>query len=171
VRFRALVGLTVIWVLMWGDPSVANVLSGLLLALLVTRLSRLPVPRTRARYSPVGCLRLLLWFARELLLSACQVAWQAVRPGPQPANSIIAVTLRTDSDLTLTIVALTVCAIPGSLVLEVRRSTGTLFIHVLGVSGADGLERARRSVRTAERRVVDAIGTREDRRLLREGNP
>lgn len=171
MRLRALAGLTVIWILMWGNLSVANVLSGLLLAVLLTRFSRLPAPRVAARYSPLGCLRLLVWFLWELLVSAAQVAWQAVRPGPQPANSIIAVTLRTDSDLTLTFVALTVSAIPGSLVLEVRRSTGTLFIHVLGVSDPAGLARARRSVLTAERRVIEALGTRADRRLLRKESP
>ncbi|MFD0657336.1 Na+/H+ antiporter subunit E [Thermocatellispora tengchongensis] len=120
---------------------------------------------------PWHCLRLFAWFVADMASSAANVAWQAVRPGPQPPNAVIAVTLRTRSDLTMTITALALCAVPGSLITEVRRSTATLYIHVLGVRAESELERVRRGVLALERRVIRALGNAEDRRLLAEEGP
>ncbi|GAA5081694.1 Na+/H+ antiporter subunit E [Thermocatellispora tengchongensis] len=166
-----LITLTALWVLLWGNVSVANIVSGLVLAAGLTRLSRLPPTGGGARVSPWHCLRLFAWFVADMASSAANVAWQAVRPGPQPPNAVIAVTLRTRSDLTMTITALALCAVPGSLITEVRRSTATLYIHVLGVRAESELERVRRGVLALERRVIRALGNAEDRRLLAEEGP
>jgi multicomponent Na+:H+ antiporter subunit E len=50
------------------------------------------------------------------------------------------------------------CLIPGSLVVEARRSTHTLFLHVLDVGDLAGVERFRRSVLDQEARLVRALG-------------
>ncbi|RBQ15637.1 Na+/H+ antiporter subunit E [Spongiactinospora rosea] len=158
------VGMAVIWVLLWGNLSFANVLSGLAVGLLVAALSRLPHVGAGARVRIGGCLRLLGWFVLDMARSGTRVGWQALRPGPPPVNAVIAVALRTQSDLTMVFTALALSALPGSLVVEVRRSRQTLYVHVLGVDEQGGLDKARQDALDLEKRVIRAIGTADDRR-------
>jgi multicomponent Na+:H+ antiporter subunit E len=72
---------------------------------------------------------------------------------------VIEVDLRTHSDLILTVVAEIVSLVPGSLVVEARRSTHTLFLHVLDARDQAGVDRMRRQVYRLERRVELAFGT------------
>jgi multicomponent Na+:H+ antiporter subunit E len=51
-----------------------------------------------------------------------------------------------------------VSLVPGSLVVEARRSTHTLFLHVLDVGDMAGVESMRSQVLALERRVVLACG-------------
>ncbi|MDF5756027.1 Na+/H+ antiporter subunit E [Spongiactinospora sp. TRM90649] len=157
------VGMAVVWVLLWGSPTPANVLSGLAVGVLVTGLSRLPVVGAGARPRLGGCLRLLGWFTMDVARSGARVAWQAVRPGPPPVNAMIAVPLRTTSDLTMVVTAMALSALPGSLVIEVRRSNQTLYVHVLGIEEQGGLDKARADALALEKRVIRAIGTAHDR--------
>ena len=73
-----------------------------------------------------------------------------------------AVNLRTPSDFVLTVVAEMTCLIPGSVVVEARRSTHTLFIHVLDVDDLEAVERFKQSVLDQEARVVRALGRHVD---------
>ncbi|MCG5215785.1 Na+/H+ antiporter subunit E [Streptosporangium sp. KLBMP 9127] len=166
MRPAPIIGLAAIWVLMWGNLSVANVLSGVLVAVLITWLTRLPRVGGDARIAPWGCVRLLGWFLADMVISSSRVAWQAVRPGPPPVCAVIAVTLRSRSDLTMTVTALTLSAVPGSLVVEVRRSAGILYLHVLGVDREHDLEHTRLGVLALEARVIRAIGSGEERGRL-----
>lgn len=168
-KVAQIVLLAALWVLVWGDPSAANALAGLLLGSLLVLGLPLPSPQRRLRVSLWHSLRLLAWFLVELVSSAGTVAWRAVRVGRPPVNAVVSVTLRTRSDRTLTVVALAITAIPGSLVLEVRRSTATLYMHVLDPREGDVREAIQRDLLDLERRVIRAMGNEEDRRLLREG--
>lgn len=168
MKLLQVVTLAALWVLLWGDLSVANVLAGLLLGSVLVWSFRLPKVARGARVNPWYCLRLLVWFLGDLIVSAVNVAWLAVRVGRPPVNAVLAVTLRTHADLTMTVVALTLSAAPGNLVIEVRRSTGTLYMHVLGIGDPSAIERVRQGVLDLEKRVIKAIGDQEDRRLLEE---
>ena len=99
-----LVWLVLVWILLWGTWSWANVLSGLLVALAVTVLLPLPAVVGGLRVRPLPLLGFLGHFLLDLTLSGAQVAWQALRPGRQRQSAIVRVRLRTDSDLLLTII-------------------------------------------------------------------
>jgi multicomponent Na+:H+ antiporter subunit E len=58
----------------------------------------------------------------------------------------------------MTVVAEMTCLIPGSLVIEARRSTHTLFLHVLDVGDQAGVESFRQGVLDQEARLVRALG-------------
>ena len=154
--------LVLIWNLLWGTWSWANLISGLLVAGAVTLLVPLPPVTERLRPRPVAVLALLGHFLLDLVVSAVQVAWQAVRPRPERRSAIIVVPLRIDSDLLLTMVAGTLSLIPGSLVLDVDREHRALVVHLLAVRGADDIERERVDVLRMEERVVRAFGTAAD---------
>jgi len=49
--------------------------------------------------------------------------------------------------------------VPGSIVVEAHRLTGTLYLHVLDVATAGGVEAARRSVLDQEERVLRAFAS------------
>lgn len=151
-------GLVLLWMLLWGTWSWANLLSGLLVAVLVLWLLPLPPVVEHARFRPLAVLHLVGWFVWDLVLSSVQVAWLSLRPGPVRA-AVIGVQLRTDSDLLLTLISNTVNLVPGALVLDVDRTSRRLLVHVLLMRDESEVERQRRSVLVVEERVVKAFGS------------
>jgi multicomponent Na+:H+ antiporter subunit E len=157
-----LVWLVLVWILLWGTWSWANLLSGALVALLVTVLLPLPSVTGGTRVRLVPLLRFLGHFVLDLLVSAAQVAWLALRPGRQQRSAIVRVQLRTDSDLLLTMVAEALSLVPGSLVLDLDREERTITVHLLHVRDRDHVERERADVLVVEDRLVRAFGSAED---------
>lgn len=154
--------LTLVWVLMWGDFSVANVLSGMAVAIVVVAAFPLPPIIFGGRIRILPLARLMCWWVADLIAASLQVVRQALRPGEQPRNAVIEVDLRSQSDLYLTLTAELISLIPGSVVIEARRSTRTLFLHVLGVRDNADIERARASALREEQRVVEALASSDE---------
>lgn len=157
-----LVWLVLVWNLLWGTWSWANLLSGLLIALLVTILLPLPPVVGGAHAHPRGLVVFVGQFLFDLVRSAGLVAWQTIRPQGIGHSAIIEVQMRTDSDLLLTIVAEAVTLVPGSLVIDMDREHRTLAIHVLHVKDEAEVERRRQSVLAEEERVVRAFGSPDE---------
>lgn len=153
-----LVWLTVVWVALWGDLSLFNLVSGLLVALLVCLVFPLPPLRMHLRIRPLRLAWLVLRFLADVVMASIQVTWTTLRFDRQPRNAVIEVGLRTPSDFVLTMVAEMSSLVPGSLVVEARRSTHTLFLHVLEARDQAGVDRMRRDIYALERRVVLAFG-------------
>lgn len=158
VQLPVLGWLTLVWVALWGDVSVANVLSGLAVALVVCWVFPLPPLRMNLRVRPVRLGWLVLHFLGDVVAASAQVTWTTVQLHRQPRNAVIEVDLRTRSDFVLTVVAEMVSLVPGSLVVEARRSTHTLFLHVLDARDMAGVHKMRAQVFALERRVVLAFG-------------
>jgi multicomponent Na+:H+ antiporter subunit E len=154
--------LVLVWMLLWGTWSWANLLSGLLVALTV--LALLPLPRVvgGARVRPLPLLAFLGHFVVDLLVSGAEVAWQAVRPGGVHRTAIVQVQLRADSDLLLTMVAEATSLVPGSLVLDLDREQRVMTLHLLPVRDHEDVERKKAHVLVVERRLVRAFGSAAD---------
>jgi multicomponent Na+:H+ antiporter subunit E len=157
-----MVWLVLVWMLLWGTWSWANLLSGALLALVVTVLLPLPPVVGGARVHPVGLLVFVGYFFLDLVRSAALVAWQTIRPGGIRHSAIIRVQLRTDSDLLLTIVAESLTLVPGSVVIDMDRPRRTLALHILHVRDLADVESRRAAVLAEEVRVVRAFGTPDE---------
>ena len=153
------VWLAVIWVLVWGDLSIANVLGGVALAMLVTRLMPLPAVDFHGRIHLPSVLYLLHRFVVDLVVASVQVAYQAFRVGRPPRSAVLAVHLRSHSDLYLTLTAELCSLVPGSIVVEAHRVSGVLYIHVLDVDIAGGVEAARSHVLDTEARILRALAS------------
>ncbi|MBR7672027.1 Na+/H+ antiporter subunit E [Streptomyces daliensis] len=160
-------GLTVLWVLLWGTVSPANVLSGVLVGVIVCVLFPLPPIETQARLRPLGLLRFAGRFVADMAVSSWRLNRYILAPGV-PACAVLGVRMRCPGDLMLTATAVAVSAVPGSTVLEVHRASGTLYLHVMGASEDSERDRARREVLRLERRVVRAFGTRADVEAIEE---
>jgi multicomponent Na+:H+ antiporter subunit E len=158
--------LVLVWNLLWGTWSWANLLSGIVLALAVTTLLPLPPVVGGVRLRPLGLLHFLGHFLLDLVRSAAQVAWLTLRPGGISRSAIIRVQLRTDSDLLLTIISESVTLVPGSIVIDLDREERALVLHILHVDDATGVERRRASVLAEEERVVRAFGSDRDIAVL-----
>lgn len=158
VQPSSLLWLTVVWVALWGDVSFANVLGGLAVALLVMTVFPLPPVRMRLRVRPHWLLWLGVRFVSDVVVASLQVTWLTLTLRGDPRNALIRVRLRTDSELVLTLVGEMTSLVPGSIVVEVRRTTRTLYLHVLDARDEEGIERIRRRTLALERRVVMAIG-------------
>jgi multicomponent Na+:H+ antiporter subunit E len=161
--------LVLVWILLWGTWSWANLLSGLLVALAVTVLLPLPAVAGGIRVRPLSLLGFLGHFLVDLAISGAQVAWQALRPGSQRRSAIVRVELRTDSDLLLTIIAQTLSLVPGSLVLDLDREERSIALHLLHVRDHEHVEREKAGVLATEDRVVRAFGSPEEIAALRYG--
>ena len=164
-----LLWLVLVWNLLWGTWSWANVMSGIVVALVVTLLLPLPPITVGLRLRPVSLLVFAGWFLVDLVISSAQVAWLALRPGSAPRSAIISVQLRTDSDLLLTVLAQTLSLIPGSIVIDLDREHQAIGLHVLGVRTEQDVEAQRRRVLAQEDRVVRAFGGPDDNAALDSG--
>ena len=162
LQLPMLLWLTVVWVALWGDLSLITVLGGLLVATIGSLVFPLPPVRLDVRVRPLPLLWLVVRFAADVVVSSVQVAWVVLRPGRPLRNAVVEVNLRTPSDFVLALVAVMTCLIPGSLVVEARRSTHTLFLHVFNVGDLAGVERFRQSVLGQEKRLVRALGRHVD---------
>jgi multicomponent Na+:H+ antiporter subunit E len=152
-----LLWLTFVWVALWGDLSTANVLGGLATAVAVCLVFPLPPLRMGLHVHPLRLGWLVLHFLADVVAASAQVAWVTMQLHRQPRNAVIEIDLKTRSDFVLTVVAEMVSLVPGSLVVEARRSTHTLFLHVLDAKDMSGVESMRTQVFALERRVVRAL--------------
>lgn len=161
------IGLVLLWMMLWHEASLLSVVSGLLVAIVVMRLFYLPPVELAGRFNVWFAVQYLAYFVWHLGRASWEVAWLAVRPGPPPKTSIIAVKLNTRSDFIMTMVGLTNSLIPGSLVAEIDRFESTLYLHVLNTPTQRELTKMRRDVRTIERLLVCAVGSKEEMRALK----
>ena len=153
--------LTVTWSLLWDHISLFVVLTGVLLSVGVFLVFPLPRIERAGRIRPVALVRLVGRLAVDVVRSSLRVVGLAFSPRT-PRGAIVRVQLRSRSDLVLTLTAELVSLVPGSIVLEVRRASSTLYIHVLDTVEPAALEQAARDVLDAEVRVLRAFGTDEE---------
>ncbi len=158
VQWPAVLWLTVVWMALWGELSLMGVVGGLLVAVAVCLVFPLPTLQMNLRIRPLRLGWLVLRFLADVVLASVQVAWVTLRFHRPPRNAVIEVNLSSPSDFVLTVVAEMVSLVPGSLVVEARRTTHTLFLHVLDAQDQAGIDKMRREVHALERRVVRAFG-------------
>ena len=153
--------LVVIWVALWGQPSLGNVLTGLVVAGGVTWMfpggpGRLPAehegsstrwPRSASARSSPGP-----WWSRPW-----DVAMTVLAPGAEVAEAVVAVPLRSRSPVIATVVANAITLTPGTMTIEGPPGAEyVLFVNVLGLEDPHG--GACRRGRAFERLAVRAFG-------------
>lgn len=168
IELPLMVWLVLVWGALWEDFSPANLVFGLILSVVIVRTFRLPPVRLSGRFDVPRALSFLLWFVWQVIKGSFITLWVAVRQGPKVHNAVVEVPLRTREDLMITAIGHVASLIPGSLVLDVDRRHGTLYLHVLNVKDAKDADRFRADVLEIERRLIFVMGTREEIDLLRD---
>lgn len=155
--------LTAMWVLLWGDLSWGNVIAGLVLALLITWLLPVPRgPRRRLTIRPIALVRLAVLFIYDIFVAAFQIV-RVILTRRTPREAIIRVQTRAHSDGFLAATAGFTALVPGSIVIDAHRLTGTLYVHVFDVGeGQEALDEAHQRVIVQEERILRALGSAEE---------
>jgi multicomponent Na+:H+ antiporter subunit E len=147
----------VVWVLLWGNLSVANVLAGIVLSTLVVVVFPLPPLVVGVRVRPIRLLLLVTRFAFDVVVASLQVAWLAFRPQAPPRSSVVTTQLTTRNQLFQTIVGEMLSLVPGSLVVDIDGDAGLISLHVLGVETQAQAAEHRAEVLALEQRVLGAL--------------
>jgi multicomponent Na+:H+ antiporter subunit E len=139
-RWPTLVALIVMWIALWGDLSLANVLGGAAVAVVVMAFADRVQPRPTQHFNLAAALRYLATFARQLLVANWEVALAVLRPD-DIRPGILAMPLYGASDAVVTLVANSITLTPGTLTLETERrgDVAILYVHALDLSDADGV--------------------------------
>lgn len=153
-----LVWLVVLWMLLWAQFTLLAFLTGLIVAIFVTRVFRLPTVELSGRVNVWYAAVFVVQFLWAVLRGALSVTVQVFDFRRQPGAAIMAVPLRYADDLVMTHVAVVSSLVPGSLVVEADRDRRVLYLHVIGVRNADDVEKQRQGVLRWEQRVVRALG-------------
>ena len=158
--------LVVLWMMLWGSLTPLTIVTGVIVALLVTRAFFLPPVELSGRFNPLWFAVFVLRFLLELVKASFQVAWRAVSPRPLARSSILAVQLLTRSDFVMTLTAISVSLIPGSIVIEVDRAGGVLYLHSIGAADEAAIATVRSDVLAIEMLLVKALGSKDDLRKI-----
>jgi multicomponent Na+:H+ antiporter subunit E len=162
LRAWVLCWLILVWILLWGTVSAANILSGLTIALIITLLLPLPTVPIEGRVHPLSLLRLVLVVAGYLVLSSFQLAWLAVKPGPPPLSAVLRAHLAIKSDLVLALAVNIINLTPGTIVLEIDQVRRMIYIHVIDVGSERSVNRFYRQVAQIERLLIRSFERDED---------
>lgn len=171
VELPLLIWLVLVWGALWQDFSLGNLVFGAIIAFAVANLLYLPPVELSGRFNLFYAAGFAGRFLYQLVLASVQVFWLALTRGPSLKNAVVAVRLRSPSDLLVTATGHALSLIPGSLVVEVDRSTSTLYLHCLNVATSDDAEKVRQNVRRTEEWLIRIMGTRDDLALLRADAP
>ncbi|MGO2931062.1 Na+/H+ antiporter subunit E [Microbacterium sp.] len=159
--------LIVLWMLVWNQFTVLSFVSGLVVAVFVTRVFRLPTVELSGRVNVWYGALFIVQFLWAIVHGAVVVTIQVFDFRRQPGAAIIAVPLRYPDDLIMTHVSVTSSLIPGSLVVDTDRDRGILFLHIIGVRNLEEVEHQRQIVLRWEQRIVRAIGSPAQYRALK----
>lgn len=157
-RWRAPLGLVVslvgLWLLLWGDLSVANVASGVLVALALLAVFPLPRPDDGPHrvVRPLALARFVGYLFYELVVSNLVVARVVVSPRPRTRTGVVACPLRTTSDRMVTVLCNVIALSPGTMMVDVGEDA--IYVHALLLHD---LDRVRADVDRLQRLLLAAF--------------
>lgn len=146
--------LVVLWLLAWGDVSVANVLSGIAVAG-ATLIAFPPETRTRGRVRVRvgGVLRLAGYVLAQLVVSNVVMTRRVIARRPDVHPGVLAHRLAQPSEEAVTVMTSIIALSPGTMIVDVDPDSTTVYVHFFRLrdlaAARAGLERLERLVRGA----------------------
>ena len=137
------VALAVIWVLLWGSASAANVLSGIAVGVVLVLL----VPGLRRRTSehhafrPFAVARLVGHMLVVTVRSNVELTREVLSRQSRMRTAIVGVPLPGCSDELLTLISNLLAISPGTMPLELRQDPIVLYVHVLHLTDVEDFRR------------------------------
>jgi multicomponent Na+:H+ antiporter subunit E len=149
--------LIILWLLAWGEVSLANVLSGTAVA--AALLVAFPAgPRggegERLHVSLAGITRLTAYVAAQLVLSNIEMTRQILRRRHAAAAGVLAHRLRTPSETVLTLMTSIIALSPGTMTADITDDSSVIYVHFFHLSDR---EAAHAYLGRLEQLVVNAI--------------
>lgn len=150
--------LIAVWLFLWGEVSVGNLLAGTAVACAVLLIFPPRQANRRGRVRPLAALRFFAFFSWRLVQSNLVVAWEIVTPRNRINEGVVAVPIRHFSEALTTVLANSISLTPGTLTIEVFPDPTVLYVHVLHLRD---VEEVRQDVQKLELMVVKAFGSEE----------
>jgi multicomponent Na+:H+ antiporter subunit E len=139
------VGLAVIWVLLWGSASPANVLSGVLLGTLLVvafpGLRRRSASAEHYAFRPLAIARFVGYVLATTVRSNVELTREVFSPTSSLRTAVVGVPLPGCSDELLTLISNLLALSPGTMPLELRQGPTVLYVHVLHLRDLDEVRR------------------------------
>lgn len=155
-RLPLVVGLSLVWLLLWGTFNLKTLFFGIVVAVVISVLFPVPTISTDLVVRPLRTLQLFGFIISDLLKSTASVSWQTFRHGPRAVAGIVEVPMRVDSDHLFAMVANAISLAPGNFVMQIDRANRLLYVYALGMTDQEAV---REYVLTVERLVVRAVGS------------
>jgi multicomponent Na+:H+ antiporter subunit E len=151
--------LLAIWLLLWGEVSVANVGTGLVVAaLLLVVFPRTP-STTRFVVRPVPTLRFLVFFVREMVESVVLLSREVLSRRSRFHTGVVAVPVHGCPNSLLAAVANLIALTPGTMTVRIETDPQILYVHVLIFHD---IETVRAKIEQLNRLVVLAFARKDD---------
>jgi multicomponent Na+:H+ antiporter subunit E len=147
-----------IWLLLWGEVSVANVVSGLLVAALLLVVFPRTASTTRFVVRPVPTLRFLVFFVGEMIQSVVLLSREVLSRHSRFHTGVIAVPVHGPPAL-LAAVANLIALTPGTMTVRIDEDTPILYVHVLIFRDSETM---RAKIEELNRHVVLAFAAKDD---------
>ena len=146
--------LVALWLLAWGELSLANVLSGIAVATVLLVVFPLEVADATPRRIRVGgALRLAGYVVSQLVLSNLAMARSILAPRPTSRSGVVTHELERSSDVVVTLMTSIIALSPGTMTVDVE-GTSTIHVHFFSL---DDVDEARGVLARLERLVTGAI--------------
>jgi multicomponent Na+:H+ antiporter subunit E len=147
--------LVVLWLLAWGQITLANVVSGVAVAGLL--LVAFPPARRASggvRFSIVGAGRLAAYVVVQLVNSNVVMAGQILGRRSQVPAGVLAYRLRRPSEEVVTVMTSVISLSPGTMTVDVDPDSTAIYVHFFLLRDIDA---ARAGLRRLEDLAVNAI--------------
>ncbi|PQM74285.1 Na+/H+ antiporter subunit E [Corynebacterium sp. J010B-136] len=156
-RFRPsfILWLTIMWCLLMGEFTWANVFGGMLVGLGIVFFLPLPaMPISELNVSWGRLIRYMFIWTGELLWASVKVGWIAIRPGEKPKNAILRGPMRVENELVLSFAVVLYNLQPGGTVAEIDIANRMLTVHVLDATTQADIDREVANLVSLERRMI-----------------
>ena len=147
--------IVVMWCMLMGEVTVANLVGGLLVSLFIV--FALPLPAMPVAGISVSWGKLIVFMAQwfvELMEASIMVGWLAVRPQPVPKTAIVKLPMRVENEFILSLAVSLYNLQPGGTVSDIDIANRMLTIHLLNADSEKDLEREIAAVRKLEADMI-----------------
>lgn len=158
MRYLVLVvWLVLVWAGLWAEITVANVVSGVLVATASLTLFPMVRPPRLGAFRPVAAAKFAVLFVWWVARATVEVAVEVLTPVNRNQEGIVELALPpTCSDTVLALLADAIGLTPGTVVVEVADDRRAVWVHVLHLDAPD---RVRRDLHRLQTRLVEAFGS------------
>ncbi|MDY5839807.1 MAG: Na+/H+ antiporter subunit E [Corynebacterium camporealensis] len=156
-RFRPgfVVWIMVMWCMLMGELSWANVFAGLGVGLLIVFALPLPaMPVGGVHISYGSLIKYMFIWAWELFFASLKVGWLAVRPQEAPRQAIVELPMRLENEFVLSVAVMLYNLQPGGTVSDIDIANRMLTIHILDAGSEAAIEREITAVAKLESAMI-----------------
>jgi multicomponent Na+:H+ antiporter subunit E len=152
--------LVVLWILAWGELTLANILSGLVVgAALLLAFPQRRGARSALRLSAVGIVRLVAYVVTQLIESNIVMTRQILRRDTERRPGVLAHRLERPSAHIAAVMSGVIALSPGTMTIDVAGDSSVVYVHFFEL---DDVDAARAYLVRLEQLVTNAIAARSE---------